>query len=329
MTRIALGSGIVLMGRYTLARRLGHGLGGETWLAQGPSGEVAVKVLGAHEDPEGRRQGDLLREATLLRGLEHPHVVGYRGIHDLAEEGLTLLITDYVPGGDLEGLVQARSAPFGVAEVARLGLQLVDAVAALHARQCLHRDLKPSNVLVGAGEGGLPLLRVADFGISRSLVDGRARSSQPLGSLGYAAPEQYQAGELTPATDRFALGGILLFLATAHHPPPLALGQQAGLARALLRRAQGEGAEGLPELAALVEGLLAMEPDARADLDRCRAVLAALADGRPPEGGAPEAGAPPPGASSRETLALEAPPLALAGQIAGGPAPQAPAANPA
>jgi serine/threonine protein kinase len=305
--------GTTLMGRYTLQRRLGRGYGGETWLAEGPSGSMAIKILSAQDDPEGRRQADLLREATLLRGFDHPHVVGYRGIHDLAEEGWTLLVTDFVEGGDLEALVLARRAPYSPDEVARLGLQLVLAVQALHEHHCLHRDLKPSNVLVTQEQSDLPLLRIADFGISRPMVGGRARPSQPLGSLGYASPEQFGTSELTAASDRYALGGILLFLATGHHPPPITAQHRCGMIEALVLRAQGSEDGEAHRLGSLIEGLMAPQPEDRPDLDRCQQVLEALEAGRelPPTPAEPPAAAAPAAGQDHATMALDQLPPAL------------------
>ncbi len=286
MSELQLAPDQVFLGRYTLLRPLGSGMGGRSWLARGPGGQVVLKLLCRDEDPDGQRRADLLREATLLQAISHDHVVGYGGIHDLPEEGWTLLITEFVPGGDLEQLLEERAQAFPPEQAAALGLQLVVAVEELHRRSCLHRDLKPSNVLVTHLSDRPPLLRVADFGISRRLIEGRAHPSQPLGSMGYAAPEQYDARPLSAAADRYALGAILLYLASGRHPPALAPGPHR-LAREQLLSSEFAAHPAMPALAALVGDLMRVDAAQRPQLPHVRRVLEAIAEGRPPSLPAP------------------------------------------
>ena len=206
----------LLLGRYRLVRQLGTGLGGETWLAESSTGPVAVKVLPQSSDSD-RAIRSLIGEAHILRSIRHSNVVGYRGIIDLPEEELALLILDYVPGGDLKDHI-GRRGPYSATEGAQLGLQLIAALQALHGARVLHRDLKPSNVLVTSRPCELPLLQVADFGISRGISRGVAQATNVVLTPGFAAPEQYTSLQLTPAADIFALGPVLTFILTGNPP---------------------------------------------------------------------------------------------------------------
>ena len=104
----------------------------------------------------------------------------------------------------------------------RLFLQVLGAVSHAHGRLILHRDLKPSNILV-TKDGSVKLL---DFGIAKLLEgDGRTTAPSELTRLGgaamtpeYAAPEQLQRGEVTTATDVYALGVLLYVLLVGRHP---------------------------------------------------------------------------------------------------------------
>ncbi|MCB9743855.1 MAG: protein kinase [Alphaproteobacteria bacterium] len=243
-----------VLDRYELLEPLGSGAGGETWLAEGPAGQAAVKLI---QGEDARAARDLIREAVLLRELDHPHVVGYREFSDRPDEGCAILVTDFISGGDLEAWRALTGAP-SLSELARLGLQLVSALEALGQLGVLHRDLKPANILVEESPEG-PRLKVADFGISRRTRDGVALTQDRSLTPSYAAPEQYIGGELTPAADRFALGGVLYFLATGQAPRGVPL------------------ETGHPGLDALLPGLRHADPEQRMGLAELRAGLQSLA----------------------------------------------------
>jgi len=209
----------LVLGRYRLVRELGRGLGGVTWLAHDESTaeRVALKVVREADAGDPEAFTALLAEAGKLRAMPEEHVVSYLGVHDFKREGWAALLTEYVPGGDLDAHLRECGA-YSEIDAARLGLQIARAVAAVHERGVMHRDLKPANVLVTPREG-LPTLRVADFGISRKLRQGRLEGTRPVGTRGYAAPEQFVRGRLTFAVDVYALGGVLWFLRCAEDPP--------------------------------------------------------------------------------------------------------------
>jgi len=214
--------GQTVLDRYELVEQLGSGLGGETWEAMGPSGPVAVKLI---NDDHGRFD-DLAREAVLLRQIRHDHIVGYREFADRPDEGCAILVTELVEGGDVAAWI-GLEGPRTTEATAALGLQVVAALEALEEVRVLHRDLKPANVFVDLRDDGSVQLRVGDFGISRRTRDGSAETRDRSLTPDYAAPEQHAGGPLTRAADLYALGGLLVFLATGQHPTgPCELGHE-------------------------------------------------------------------------------------------------------
>jgi serine/threonine protein kinase len=228
---------------------------------------VAIKVVREGEVGQGAFD-DLIREAGLLRGLKHANVVEYREFADRPDIGCAFLVTELVEGGDLSRHLR-RSGAYTAADAARLGLQLVAALQALHARGVLHRDLKPSNVLVCVQSEGLPTLRVADFGISRRIRGGVVETLDVKLTPAFAAPEQFRQGTLTPAADVYALGALLYTLMTGEAP-------QEDLSRL------SELDLPSPQMADLVQGLVRADPAARLGLTEVAAGLEAIAEGRSP-----------------------------------------------
>lgn len=193
-----------------------------------------------------------------------------RGAGVVALHGVTAdppgLVLEYAAGGSLAELLRARG-PLAVHEAVRIAARLADALAHLHARGIVHRDVKPDNVLFTAqGE-----LRLADFGVAArigsrgTLGDGWAELR--VGTLPYAAPEQWNAPESStrPAADVFALGVVLYELLTGRLPwEPRAGDDDEALARRIRSEAPVAFGAAVPwPLRALVLQALRPQPEAR------------------------------------------------------------------
>jgi len=187
---------------YDLGERLGRGGMGVVFRAHDRrlDREVAIKVLdlGSPGGEEGER---LLREASILAGLEHPGIVP---VHDAGRlpDGRTFYVMKLVQGDRLDRHL-ARVEALG--ERLRLFLRLCEPVAFAHGRGVVHRDLKPENVMVGPfGE-----VLVLDWGVARS--PRAAERDAVVGTAGYMPPEQERgdAASAGPWSDVFALGRVL------------------------------------------------------------------------------------------------------------------------
>lgn len=208
-------------GGFTLDRPLGQGGMGSVWLARRSDGryegQAAVKLLNLGALGSGGAER-LRLEANALAKLSH------RNITHLIDAGVSAgqpyIVLEYVEGEPIDIWCDARG--LSVEARVRLFLQVLGAVSHAHGRLILHRDLKPSNILV-TQDGSVKLL---DFGIAKLLEgDGRTTAPSEMTRLAgaamtpeYAAPEQLQRGEVTTATDVYALGVLLYVLLVARHP---------------------------------------------------------------------------------------------------------------
>ncbi|MFD7996050.1 serine/threonine-protein kinase [Streptomyces mexicanus] len=215
--------GQLLGGRYRLVRQLGEGGMGEVWEARDETldRQVAVKVISLLAG--GNSRGDeararFLREARITARLQHPYIVS---VHDLGESDtqrgtVPFLVMELVRGEGLD--VKLREGSVGLAEAARWGAQICDALGDAHAHGIMHRDIKPSNILVTpAGT-----VKVLDFGVARAAdpyatADRLTQTGFIVGTPPYMAPEQAR-GHPEPRSDLYALGCLLFELVTGRLP---------------------------------------------------------------------------------------------------------------
>jgi serine/threonine protein kinase len=155
------------------------------------------------------------QEAHLLAGLHHPNLPA---IHDhFTDGGRWYLVMDFIEGQTLEEYLQHHGTPgLPVAEVLRLADQICAVLQYLHAYSppIIFRDLKPSNIML-TPSGHLYLI---DFGIARIFKPGQTRDTMPIGTEGYAAPEQYGKTQTTVRSDIYSFGVILHQLLTGIDP---------------------------------------------------------------------------------------------------------------
>jgi serine/threonine-protein kinase len=273
---------------YAIERRLGEGGMGVVYAARDERLErgVALKMMLALGNDETARRR-FWREARAAASVNHPNVCQ---IYEIGEEAGELFIAMEL----LEGEVLAERlgrGPMSAAQVVPLGLDMLAALSALHARGVIHRDLKPSNVFLTAH--GVKLL---DFGLARPEVEaslstetGLTRAGVVLGTPRYMAPEQ-AVGELADArSDLFAVGAILFEMlagrpafagrtavevlhATRYEQPPALTGSPAVAAvdrvirRALAKRPADRpaSAEAMAEELGAVRGVDGNDPPALA-----------------------------------------------------------------
>ncbi len=214
--------------KYKVVKKLGEGGCGSVYRCKATKGEaeVAVKVLENASDLARFR-----REAKVLSGIRHPHVVrlldrGTHGAHPF-------LVLEYMEGGSLRDLLDAQGR-LGAEEAA---WAMVQALRGLRASRTVHRDLKPENILVGRGPGSTtgrmpPLtigdtkrgcvLKVADFGLAKHPDPGATRltnTGQVMGTPVYMSPEQCRnTRTVNFRSDIYSLGVILFEMVTGKAP---------------------------------------------------------------------------------------------------------------
>lgn len=202
------------IGEWTVLRLLGRGAMAGVWLCQDPSGRrAAVKWL---DRAALRNRHRFERELRALAQVQHPHVVQVLGQGE--HEGRPYAVMQHVEGSDLRvygAKLRQRPAAERHREVARLGSQLCEALAAVHDEGLVHRDVKPANVLVDR-QGRAVLV---DFGVVKDLDEPSGTVVGVLvGTAGYAAPEQLRGEDVDHRADLYGLGATLYFLLTGDRP---------------------------------------------------------------------------------------------------------------
>jgi serine/threonine protein kinase/DNA-binding SARP family transcriptional activator len=249
-SRVDLQPGTEVAG-YRIERTLGRGgmsvvyLAEHDWLQR----KVALKVLAPQLAEDERFRERFVRESRLAASLDHPNVIP---IYEAGASGGDLFIAmRYVEGTDLRTLLHEGGAlePGRAVAIVR---QVAAALDAAHEQGLVHRDVKPGNVLLARQRGSEAGEHVylSDFGLTkRSASDsGITGTGQFVGTLDYAAPEQFKGGNPDARTDVYSLGCVLfecltgsppfmsendagLMYAHLQEPPPSVTAEKAGMPR--------------------------------------------------------------------------------------------------
>ncbi len=188
---------------------------------------------------------------------------------------------ELVPSQSLFQLVRDHG-PLPVAEVARIGVAIGDALSAAHAFGILHRDVKPSNVLIGTG--GRVVL--TDFGIATRDSDSALTVTGVLGTPSYMSPERLTGDPATPEADLFGLGATLYF--AVEGKPPFYRETFAAMVAAILFQPPSPTYRAGP-LADVLAGLLDKDPRTRLTSRQTHGLLIDIATARPPISAPPSA----------------------------------------
>jgi serine/threonine-protein kinase len=272
----------LLAGRYRLVERLGAGGMSVVWRGfdEVLGRQVAVKVLppSTSADPSFRRR--LRAEAQAAARLTHPHITN---VYDYGEattvdgEPVPYVVMELVDGESLAAaLARVRLLPWPAA--VRICAEVSAALAAAHSRGIVHRDVTPANVMLTSGGA-----KVVDFGISALIGENDIDpDGSLLGTPAYLAPERLEGGQVSPATDVYAVG-LLIYRTLIGQLP-----WDVGTTTALLRAHQYTEpdplphVEGLPAVVATLVGrCLEKRPDDRPSSAELAHVLAGVSAGAP------------------------------------------------
>jgi len=203
-------------GRYRIRRLLGEGVRKRVYLARDTrlDRDVAIALLRTDDlDPQGRARIDLEARAV-ARLADHPRIVPVYDTGD--EDGVPYVVSQYMGGGTLSGLLLRTSAhrlPLDV--VLRFADQICQALEHAHGHGVVHRDVKPDNVWLT--EDGFA--KLGDFGLARVL--GRPQGDldgMTVGTALYMPPEQALGRDVDQRSDLYSLGATLYELVTGRPP---------------------------------------------------------------------------------------------------------------
>ncbi len=207
------------VGSYRIARLLGEGGMGRVYKGAHPGigSRVAVKVL-AVECAQNRELVDrFFAEARAVNLIRHESIVNVLDLSTLPD-GRPYIVMEYLDGAPLSAVIEQRG-PLPLGGFARVMGEVLDALAAAHAKGIVHRDLKPDNIFVSpAGRA-----KVLDFGIAKLMPQlggqaGPTRTGSLLGTPQYMSPEQALAQSVDARTDVYACG-VILFEGVTGRPP--------------------------------------------------------------------------------------------------------------
>lgn len=213
--------GSIIDGKYKILNKVGQGGMSVVYLAMNEKSnkQWAIKEVRKDgvKDFELIKQG-LIVETDMLKKLSHPSLPS---IVDVIEDDNTFLIVmDYIQGNPLSKTLEEYGAQ-SQENVVEWAKQLCDVLGYLHSRKppIIYRDMKPANVMLKP-DGSITLI---DFGTAREYKSKNIADTTCLGTIGYAAPEQFGGmGQTDARTDIYCLGATLYHLVTGMNPcePP-------------------------------------------------------------------------------------------------------------
>jgi serine/threonine protein kinase len=209
--------------KFRIERLLGRGGMGAVFVAQHEilRQRVALKLILAEYALSPDALPRFLNEARALARIQGEHVARVIDIGTL-ERGIPYMVLEYLEGADLDRLLEARGT-FQVEEAIDCVLQAVEALARAHAVGVVHRDFKPSNLFFTRRADGTSLIKVLDFGVSKtvgpSASDPITESGVTLGTPPYASPEQLcDSKSVDGRADIWSVGVVLYELLTGSLP---------------------------------------------------------------------------------------------------------------
>jgi serine/threonine-protein kinase len=204
--------------RHLIQEELGRGGMGVVYRARvvADGTPVAMKMIAPAMTGKPNVLAQFLREASILRQLDHPNIVRF---HEIGHaQGQLYFAMEYVPGVGADRLLEPHPGGLPIDRAVDLACQALEALAYAHGRGFVHRDIKPSNLLVMTSEGR-DVVKVADFGLARlyqnSSLSGLTIMGHFAGTPRFIAPEQitnFRAAK--PTVDQFSLGATLYTLLT-------------------------------------------------------------------------------------------------------------------
>ncbi len=231
-----LKAGTLLAGRYRIGHAIGQGGFGSVYKArdlQQHGRVVAIKQI----DLNTLKPQDMIeatdsfnREVTILSALEHPNLPKFYA--HFTDANHWYLVMEYIQGQTLEDILKRSHRGYlSLNKAMHIGEALANVLSYLHEQRpaVIFRDVKPANVML-TRTGRVYLI---DFGIARRFSSLKSKDTGPLGSPGYAAPEQYGRAQSDQKTDMYGLGATLQTLLTGREPLEVRLGEPSLRAKPL------------------------------------------------------------------------------------------------
>lgn len=138
---------------------------------------------------------------SLLKSIKNKNLI--KVLECFRDEDKTIEIEEYVNGKRLDDYFREKKAT--LEQVVDVGIALCEGLAPMHKLNLVHRDIQPKNIII-TNEGNL---KIIDFDISRKENENATHDTTLLGTVGYAAPEQYGFAQTTNRSDIYSIGAVL------------------------------------------------------------------------------------------------------------------------
>ncbi|MBO6148194.1 MAG: protein kinase [Lachnospiraceae bacterium] len=204
--------GMMLADRYEVISKIGAGGMSDVYKAKDHKLNrfVAVKVLKSEFSEDRNFVAKFRTEAQSAAALMHPNIVN---VYDVGEEyGLYYIVMELVEGITLKHYIE-KKLRLSVKEAISIAIQVSMGLEAAHSNHVIHRDVKPQNIIISK-EGKV---KVTDFGIARAATSDTI-TSNVMGSVHYASPEQARGGYSDEKSDIYSLGIVLFEMVTGRVP---------------------------------------------------------------------------------------------------------------
>ena len=222
---VGIQPGAVLDGKYLVGRILGSGAVGIVFEAKNVELDetVAIKCLRPEMQIDTGMVGRFAREAKAAAAIKSEYVAT---VYDVGttEDGVPYIVMEYLEGKDL-GTFVAENGTLSARTAVEYALQCCEALAVAHSKGIVHRDIKPENLLVTERAGGMRIVKVLDFGISKAALTGSifqnelpiVKTLSLMGTPLYMSPEQVRVSDSVDVrSDIWSLGMVIYEVLTGH-----------------------------------------------------------------------------------------------------------------
>lgn len=218
--------------RYKFIKEIGCGTSGRALLTQDLKGSELVVLKEIPLNPEEidyKSSAFIREEVEILSKLSHPNIIRYFGSFE--ENGNLYVITEYANEGDLYQFLKRLKTtpsdpPLTEDQILKFAFQLINALAYLHEQKILHRDIKSRNIFIFSSTKSAEapytssynnVVKLGDFGISRSLSGTVELANTAIGTPYYLSPEICESKPYDYKSDMWSLGCVIYELCTLKH----------------------------------------------------------------------------------------------------------------
>lgn len=211
--------------RYEIRGKIGQGGVGAVYRAfdRNLNREVAIKRVLTEGGFDPKNSEDeatkaLLKEATALCSVQHPHIVT---VYDAGvDNDGPYVVMELLSGRTLDEMIERGTMTWG--DFRETAVQSLEALIAAQELNLVHRDIKPSNVMVTWLPSGKFQVKLVDFGLAKFSAKPSLQTidhgDAVFGSIHFMAPEQFERTHLDQRTDMYSLGCVFFFCLTGHYP---------------------------------------------------------------------------------------------------------------